>query len=116
LQLQCCQYAEEQEIELNNVGGKKRNHKKSAKLREQTDGDLEMDDHEENREEAVAGKKCKTTKSDELEKSKTLVAKAKSKKTETTDKVVLISKACKSRHDKSSPQCNQVLQRKNQVL
>jgi hypothetical protein len=86
LQLQCCQYAEEQEIELNNVGGKKRNHKKSAKLREQTDGDLEMDDHEENREEAVAGKKRKTTKSDELGKSKTLVAK--SKKKETTDEVV----------------------------
>ena len=93
MQLQCCQYAEKREIELNNVGGKKRNRKKSAQLREQTDGDLETDDHEENREEAVAGKKRKTTKSNELEKSKTLAAKTKSKKKETTDKVVQLESA-----------------------
>jgi hypothetical protein len=37
LQLLCCQYAEKWEAELNNVDGRKRKRKKSAKLREQHD-------------------------------------------------------------------------------
>ena len=47
LQLLCCQYAKKREAELNNVDGRKRKRKKSAKLREQDDDFGTEEEHRE---------------------------------------------------------------------
>ena len=83
LQLLCCQYAEKREAELNNVNGRKRKRKKSAKLREQDD---DFGTEEEHREDLpIIGKKTKTRKKDPMGRS-TIMAKNKAK--DAPDKVI----------------------------
>lgn len=89
MQLLCCQYAEKREAELNNVDGRKRKRKKSAKLREQDD---DFGTEEEHREDLpIIGKNTKTKKKDPMGRS-TIMAKNKGKK-DAPDKVIQLESA-----------------------
>ena len=89
MQLLCCQYAEKQEAELNNVDGRKRKRKKIAKLREQDD---DFGTEKEHREDLpIIGKKTKTKKKDPMGRS-TIMAKNKGKK-DAPDKVIQLERA-----------------------